>query len=92
MSPCTHWVLYQSDVVQRQVVGLQQLAQVDEGEEEEQHQGRHEQPAVDQPVAFELVSLYGKSKKFITLEPIVYTIFSINFDSAMEFDQSNKVM
>ena len=36
------------DVVQGQVVRLQHLGQVEVGEEEEQHQARHKQPAVDE--------------------------------------------
>jgi hypothetical protein len=55
-------VNYQSDVIHGQVVCLQKFSQVDEGEEEEQHERGDEQPTVDQPVAFELVSLEVRKK------------------------------
>ena len=48
---------YQRDVVHGQVVGLKKFSQVDEGEEEEQHERGDEEPAVNQPVALEFVSL-----------------------------------
>ena len=48
---------YQCDIVHGQVVGLKKFSKVDEGEEEEQHERGDEEPAVDQPVALELVSL-----------------------------------
>ena len=57
-------VMYQSDVIQRQIVGLEYLSQVDEGEEEKQHKGGYEQPAIDQPVALELVSLKEKKENY----------------------------
>ena len=38
----------EGDVVHGEVVRLQHLGQVEVGEEEEEHQARHEQPAVDQ--------------------------------------------
>jgi hypothetical protein len=60
---------YQGNVVEGQVVGLEQLSQVDEGEEEEQHQRGDEEPAVDQPVALKLVRLRSGNGRISELIP-----------------------
>lgn len=46
----------EGDVVHGQVVGLQDLGQVEVGEEEEEHEGGHEEPAVNELGAAVLVS------------------------------------
>ena len=40
-------MIYQSDVIHGQVVGLEELSQVDEGEEKEKHERGDKEPAVD---------------------------------------------